>query len=116
MKIDKITGILLVIIISLLVYIVLTSGNKNEYIDKYAKQKQKIDSLSRCISVLDIEHKKQDSLIALYQNQLKALETKVDSTKNKITEIKKYYGKKIKDINSYNNAELDSFFTNRYGK
>jgi peptidoglycan hydrolase CwlO-like protein len=115
MKIDKTTGILLVIVISLIVYIFLTSGN-DKYQDKYAKQKQEIDSLSKCISALDIEHRKQDSLIALYQNQVKELEFKVDSTKNKITEIKKYYGKKIKDIGSYTSDELDSFFAERYSK
>lgn len=116
MKINKNFAISVVIIVSLIVYIILTSRNDNEYKDKYAKQKQEIDSLSKCISVLDIEHRKQDSLIYLYQIQLKGLEEKVDSTKNKITEIKKYYGKKIKDINRYTVTELDSFFTDRYRK
>jgi len=116
MKINKLTTTLLIIIALLIAVLIITSGNNGPEIDPYAPEKRAIDSLGKIITKLDLEQLKQDSIINSYKIKIESLEYKVDSTKNKITEIKNYYGKKIKDISNYTNDELDGFFTERYGK
>lgn len=116
LKVNKLTTTLLIIIALLIAVLIITSGKKEPEVDPYASEKRVIDSLSVLIANLDKEHVKQDSIINSYKIKIESLEYKVDSTKNKITEIRNYYGKKIKDISNYTNAELDSFFTERYSK
>jgi hypothetical protein len=116
MKVNKLTTTLLIIIALLIALLIITSGKNTPEVDPYASEKQVIDSLSGLITNLDKEHIKQDSIINSYKIKIESLEYKVDSTKNKITEIRNYYGKKIKDISNYTNDELDSFFTERYSK
>jgi len=113
MKIDKLSGTLLIIIAILIAIILTTSGNSNE-VDKYAKQKSEIDSLSKMIGSLEKDQLKYDSLITQYKDSLVAIEHQIDSTKHKITQIQNYYGDKIKAIDNATHDELGDFFTNRY--
>lgn len=113
MKINKLTVILLVTIILLLTYIFIFTNNPSTE-DKYAKEKQKIDSLAIQITALEKEQLKHDSIIVLYKDSLLTLDHKVDSTKIKIKEIQNYYGKKINSLTNATHDELGEFFTDRY--
>lgn len=114
MKIDKFTGTLLVIILVLIVCLFLSVKSVTNDSDPYAKQKQKIDSLTVCIGALEEIQLKYDSTIAIYRDSLSLMDSQIDSTKNKIKKIQNDYGKKIKVISSANHDELSDFFTNRY--
>jgi peptidoglycan hydrolase CwlO-like protein len=113
MKIDKLSGTLLIIIAILIAIMLTTSGNSNE-VDKYAKQKSEIDSLSKMIGALEKDQLKYDSLITQYKDSLVVIEHQIDSTKHKIKQIQNYYGDKIKAIDNATHDELGDFFTNRY--
>ncbi len=113
MKLDKLSGTLLIIIAILIAVILTTSGNSNE-VDKYAKQKSEIDSLSKMIGSLEKDQLKYDSLITQYKDSLVTIEHQIDSTKHKITQIQNYYGDKIKAIDNATHDELGNFFTDRY--
>jgi peptidoglycan hydrolase CwlO-like protein len=91
----------------------MTSPNSVE-VDKYAKQKNEIDSLSKMIVALEKDQLKYDSLITQYKDSLVTIEHQIDSTKHKITQIQNYYGDKIKAIDNATHDELGDFFTNRY--
>lgn len=113
MKINKLSGTLLIIIAILIAIIFTTSGNSNE-VDKYAKQKSEIDSLSKMIGVLEKDQLRYDSLITQYKDSLMIMDHQIDSTKHKITQIQNYYGNKIKAIDNATHDELGNFFTDRY--
>ena len=113
MKIDKLSGTLLIIIAILIAVIFMTSPNSVE-VDKYAKQKSEIDSLSKMIGSLEKDQLKYDSLITQYKDSLVVIEHQIDSTKHKIKQIQNYYGDKIKAIDNATHDELGDFFTNRY--
>jgi len=113
MQINKLSGTLLIIIAILIAIILTTSGNSNE-VDKYAKQKSEIDSLSKMINVLEKDQLKYDSLVTQYKDSLMVMDRQIDSTKHKITQIQNYYGNKIKAIDNATHDELGDFFTNRY--
>ena len=113
MKLDKLSGTLLIIIAILVAVIFMTSPNSVE-VDKYAKQKNEIDSLSKMIVALEKDQLKYDSLITQYKDSLVTIEHQIDSTKHKITQIQNYYGDKIKAIDNATHDELGDFFTNRY--
>jgi len=114
MKIDKFTATLIIIIIILVVCLFISTSSNTNDLDPYAKQKQKIDSLTVCIGALEEIQLKYDSTIAVYKDSLSLMDSQIDSTKNKIKKIQNDYGKKIKVISSANHDELGDFFTNRY--
>ena len=113
MKIDKFTATLMIIILVLVVCLFISTNNPSTE-DKYAKERQKIDSLAIQITALEKEQLKHDSIIVLYKDSLLILDHKVDSTKIKIKEIQNYYGKKIKSLTNATHDELGEFFTDRY--
>jgi vacuolar-type H+-ATPase subunit I/STV1 len=114
MKIDKFTATLIVIIIMLIVCLFISTSSNTNDSDPYAKQKQKIDSLTIHIAALEEIQLKYDNTIAIYRDSLSLMDSQIDSTKNKIKKIQNDYGKKIKVISSANHDELSDFFTNRY--
>ena len=114
MKIDKITGTLVIIILVLVVCLFILTNNGTSDLDPYAKQKQKIDSLTVCINALEKTQLKYDSTIAIYRDSLSLMDSQIDSTKNKIKKIQNDYGKKIKVISGVSHDELSDFFTERY--
>lgn len=113
MQINKLSGALLIVIAILIAFIFTTSGNSDE-VDKYAKQKSEIDSLSKMIGKLEKDQLKYDSLITQYKDSLVTMDHQIDSTKHKITQIQNYYGNKIKAIDNASHDELGNFFTDRY--
>ena len=73
-----------------------------------------IDSLNVRIGELEGRQKISDSLVAKYKQDIAILDHKMDSTKIRVIQIRKYYENRIKDVSRYTPTELDSFFTNRY--
>jgi predicted nucleic acid-binding Zn-ribbon protein len=109
---NKLTVILSVIIAGLLIYIFAFTGHAGE--DKYATQEHQIDSLSGRIAMLEKQQHANDSLIKLHKNNIIALDNEIALKEQKIRDIRKYYGDKIKNINNLTSAELNSFFADRY--
>ena len=113
MKFNKFTTTLILIIAILIAVLIISSGNDTE-IDKYAKQKQDIDSLSNLITNLEKQQLKYDSLLVCYKDSLLKKDLQIDSTIQEIKQIQNHYGKKIKIISTASHAELSNFFTDRY--
>lgn len=105
--------ILSFIIIGLVVYVVYFS-NSGEYIDKYAKQKSEIDSLTAEFNKLQAQQAIQDSVIRVNKDSVLLLHKQVDNKAEELKDLQNYYGKKIRDIGKYTPTQLDSFFSSRY--
>lgn len=78
------------------------------------QDQKSVDSLNIRIGVLEYQQKLSDSLVADYKKDIDILDHKINSTKNKVIQIRKDYEGKIKDINRYTPTELHNFFTDRY--
>ena len=105
--------ILSFIIIGLVVYVVYFS-NSGEYVDKYAKQKSEIDSLTAEFNKLQAQQAIQDSVIKVNKDSVLLLHKQVDNKAEELKDLQNYYGKKIRDIGKYTPTQLDSFFSSRY--
>ena len=110
MSTQKITPILLCVILILLIYTIFF--NNKDY--QYDTQKQKIKDLSISIKAIEIKQLESDSIILAYQVDIAVLDLKIDTAKKKIIAIRKYYNDKINSLNQYTPNQLDSFFTDRY--
>lgn len=104
----------LLIIIALLIGVIVFRSNNDSGADKYASQKQEIDSLSKLITKLETDQLKYDKLISSYKDSLATIDHEIDSTKIEIKQIQQQYGKKIKDLHNATHNELSSFFADRY--
>jgi peptidoglycan hydrolase CwlO-like protein len=100
-------------IILFLLWFALLKPTKNDS-SKYDKQKQQIDSLTYVIKDLQKEQIELDKSIKFHQNKIDSLDCEIDSTNQQITNIRNYYGKKIRDIANYTPSQLDNFFSKRY--
>jgi len=78
-------------------------------------EKTKIDSLNKMMKELIKEQNKLDSTIILYNKEINDLDKNISSIKGQKTIIKEIYHDEINRVVNYNDAQLDSFFTNRYG-
>lgn len=108
MKISTVALLILVLLsVGYIVYDRMQPSGDEDY-------RQQIDSLNSRIDSLEDDQLQLDSLIKVYQDSVSVLDHKIDSTKQRITDIRAYYGNKIKDISRYTPTQLDSFFTNRY--
>ena len=105
-----ITVFVVVVLVACLFVLFQRSSND----DKYAIQKNKIDSLSKVIAGLENEQVKYDSIIKNYEGKVDTLSKEINQTKDKLAVERKKHGKKIDSITKYNVNQLDSFFTNRY--
>lgn len=77
--------------------------------------KSKIDSIDNNISVLKEQQKNVDDNISGLKNEVIEVESTIGQVKNQKVIIKEYYENKINSIDKFTDAELDSFFSNRYG-
>jgi len=78
-------------------------------------EKTKIDSLNMMMKELIKEQGKIDSTIILYNKQINNLDNNISIIKGQKTIIKEIYHDEINRVVNYNDVQLDSFFTNRYG-
>jgi hypothetical protein len=98
MKFNKF-NLVLIVIIALLIGVIVFDHMPISGEDKYSKQKQEIDSLSKLIIGLEKDQLKYDSLITNYKDSLVTMDHQIDSTKTQIKQIQQQYGKKIKALN-----------------
>jgi hypothetical protein len=76
----------------------------------------KIDSLNRNIMRYEEENKKIDSVISMYYVEISKIDNAIDSIKRQKTIIKEFYHEKIISIDTFSRAQIDDFFTKRYGQ
>ena len=113
MKFNKL-NLVLIVIIALLIGVIVFDHMPMSGENKYSKQKQEIDSLSKLIVGLEKDQLRYDSLITNYKDSLTVMDHQIDSTKTQIKQIQQQYGKKIKALNSATHNELSDFFADRY--
>ncbi len=101
------------VLIVLVTYLLMKPQPTNTNGFNFSEQRR-IDSLNVRIGKLESRQKISDSLVVKYKQDIAILDHKMDSTKIKVIQIRKYYENKIKDVSRYTPTELDSFFTNRY--
>lgn len=83
-----------------------------ETVDNY---QSKLDSIDNKILYLKEQQMKIDENISEFNNQISDVERTISKVKNEKTIIKEVYEKKINSIDKYTDAQLDSFFAERYG-
>ncbi len=113
MKFNTPSVILSIVVIALAAFIIFGKSSTKDG-DKYAKQKQEIDSLSCIINTLETEQLAQDSIIRNYQIQVVRLDHDINAAKHKITNLKHEYSTKIQTVSNFTPTELDGFFADRY--
>ena len=117
MKLERITVVVLAaLVIGLLVYVLFFDKGKDDYVDKYQGDKDKIDSLTAKINELRKVQLTQDSLIQVYEDRIGYHKSEINKVDKKIATIRKEYEDRIKDAYNYTPSQLDSFFTNRYAR
>ena len=80
----------------------------------YSQQKREIDSLKLVVKDYKLKEMSLNDSIKKYENNVVILNTKLDSIDTQINKVRKYYDKKIKDINTLSPAQLAEFFSERY--
>jgi hypothetical protein len=81
-----------------------------------AESQAKIDSLNRNILRYEEENKKLDSAISNYYIEISKIDNAIDSIKRQKTIIKEYYHEKIISVDTFSRAQIDDFFSKRYGQ
>jgi len=115
MKINKVTLILIAIIIILAVIVGVMSVRKPVPNDaREIEYQNQIDSLNTVIHGYQDERVKLDSIINDYKYDISILDHKMDSVENYINWLKQDYDEKIDGIRNYNSSKLNKFFSDRY--
>jgi len=81
-----------------------------------AESQAKIDSLNKNIMRYEEENKKIDSAISMYYVEISKIDNAIDSIKRQKTIIKEFYHEKIISVDTFSRAQIDDFFTKRYGQ
>ncbi len=113
---NKVTYILLGIIIILTIALGMLSTRKHVDINEQIQYQNTIDSLDAKLNKYQRRQLYLDSIIINYRNNMTNLEHKIDSTENIIVTQRKDYEDLIRRAGRYSANELDTFFTNRYSK
>ena len=79
------------------------------------ESKQKIDSLTTFVKNIENEQKVLDDKIDGYGQDINNVENNITKIKSQKETIREIYHEQINSVSTYNDAQLDSFFTNRYG-
>jgi septal ring factor EnvC (AmiA/AmiB activator) len=79
------------------------------------EDKKRIDSILIKVDVLSKEQEKIDTNIALFENDVQRISNKIDKLKKDKTVIREVYHEEILRVSTFNDAQIDSFFTARYG-
>jgi exonuclease VII small subunit len=79
------------------------------------ESKQKIDSLTTFVKEIEEEQAALDDKIEVFGEEVNKIETNITKIKSQKETVREIYYEKINSVNTYNDAQLDSFFTNRYG-
>lgn len=78
-------------------------------------EKSQMDSLSILIKSIHNSQAKLDSSISEYGKEIDLVEDRIQKIKSEKTIIKEIYHDEISRVSNYNDRQLDSFFTKRYG-
>ncbi len=79
------------------------------------EDKKKMDFLIQKIEELNKKQKLIDSSVFLFDQNLKNISDSISEVKNNKIIIREIYHEKINRIRQFNDVQLDSFFTARYG-
>ena len=103
--------IMLLICLFILYWVIYVTTPKNQMsgVDKY-----KIELINDKIDEITKSQNKLDSTIKLFNQELVSLNKNISTIKKKKIIVKKIYDEKINRVDELNDAQLDSFFTNRY--
>lgn len=116
MKIDKVTLILIAIIILMsigLTYMFM-SGSDHEIMIQDKQLQQRVDSLTTEIKKVQIERQLLDDNIISLNDSLHVLQDNILVKEAKIEKLKNDYAKKIDNINNFTSNDVTKYFTNRY--
>ena len=75
---------------------------------------KKIDNINILIQKTEAEQRRLDSNITIFNKEIENVDINISKIKKEKTIIKEYYHEKIKDVDTYSDDEIDSFFTVRY--
>lgn len=78
-------------------------------------ERSRMDSLNILIKTIHNSQAKLDSSIKEYGKEIELVEDKIQKIKSERTIIKEIYHEEIGRVSNYNDSQLDSFFTKRYG-
>ena len=116
MKIDKITLILVAIIILMsigLTYMFM-SRSDHEIIIQDKQLQQRVDSLTTEIKKVQSERQLLDDNIISLNDSLHVLQNSILVKEAKIEKLKNDYAKKIDNINNFTSNDVTKYFTDRY--
>ena len=116
MKIDKVTLILIAIIILMsigLTYMFM-AGSDHEIMIQDKQLQQRVDSLTVEIEKVQIERQLLDDNIISLNDSLHVLQDNILVKEAKIEKLKNDYAKKIDNINNFTSNDVTKYFTNRY--
>lgn len=108
---DSIFKLLVLIAIIYVVWFLLKPNGDTKIDNGYKKN---IDSL---VNVVDNIGKKQEILyqeIKFLNNDISKIDERISNIKQQKTIVKQIYHEKINNVDTYNDTELDSFFSKRY--
>ena len=80
------------------------------------KFQSKIDLIDSNINLLKTQQIDIDRNISDLKTEVIEVESTISSVKNQKVIIKEYYENKINIVDKFTDVELDSFFSNRYGR
>jgi prefoldin subunit 5 len=112
MKINYGKTIAVVVVIIGLWLINIVVQNEHTQTNNYKKT---IDSLNIELIKIDSIHKKLDDTIIVYKDSIVYLDKIIEINKANINKLKEKHDKIYYITTQYTNAQLDSFFSNRYG-
>ena len=94
-----------------LVYVILFG--KNSKTDEVYKEK--ISNIEKGIQGIEKSQKQINSQISEFNSEMEKIQNRIDELDGEKTVIKEIYYEKINNVSKYNDKQLDSFFTDRYG-
>lgn len=102
--------------IALIIIVYLSADFFRPLIDNGKQYKNKIDSLDKAIVLIQEHQIKLDSAIEMFNNEIDSVDINIKNIKGQKIIIKEIYHEKNNNVSSFNNRQIDSFFSNRYGK
>lgn len=91
-----------------IIYLIISFSEKNN-------QEQKINPVDKFIDDNNKNIERLDSIVSNISVKIDSVRTNISEIEKEKIIIKEIYYEKIDRVSSYNDAELDSFFSNRYG-
>lgn len=106
--------IILLLSISIIILFTIKKDNINE--DQFGTLKETIHELSKSNKKLLDKNKAIEIELTAQKDSIVSLEQEIIEIEQKKFLLKKYYEKKINDINNLNINQLDSIFSSKYGR